>query len=142
MGSGLAHTLDPKTQSQGQLGAMGSGLAGANSVTSLGTQNYAVPSQDGRLLPAIPIHLALKFRPPTIAVVYRMQETKSGRPKKYIHEIKVNFDSYGPSVGQADLDRLCEDMCRRETMYLNPQFIGKQQVSSRKILTFSRSSTC
>ena len=123
MGSGLAQTLDPKTQSQGQLGAMGSGLAGANSVTSLGTQNYAVPSQDGRLLPAIPIHLALKFRPPTIAVVYRMQETKSGRPKKYIHEIKIHFEKEKEPI---DVNRMCDEIIRKETMYLNPAFIGRQ----------------
>jgi hypothetical protein len=48
---------------------------------------------DGRLLPAIPIHLALKFKPPTIAVVYTMKDHKSGRMKKYIHEIKIFFDS-------------------------------------------------
>ena len=71
---------------------MANGLANVNSVQSLGMSNYTVPSQDGRLLPAIPVHLALKFKPPTIAVVYTMKDPKSGRIKKYIHEIKIIFD--------------------------------------------------
>ena len=79
--------------------------------------NYAVPSLDGRLLPAIPIKLALKFRPPTIAVVYKMKELKGGRAKKYIHEIKINFSATAADTGiidPEDIDKLCEDICRRE----------------------------
>jgi len=74
---------------------------------------------DGRLLPAIPIHLALKFKPPTIAVVYTMKEPKSGRVKKYIHEIKIVFD------GNYALEDMCDQIISRETTYLNPAFIGK-----------------
>ena len=51
-----------------------------------------MPSLDGRLIPAVPKSLALKFKPPTVAVVYTMKDTKSGRHKKYIHEIKINFE--------------------------------------------------
>ena len=51
-----------------------------------------MPSLDGRLIPAVPKSLALKFKPPTVAVVYTMKDTKSGRQKKYIHEIKINFE--------------------------------------------------
>ena len=118
MGSGLAQTYDPKASKK-----MSQGLAGNNSVQSLGLSNYTVPSQDGRLLPAIPIHLALKFKPPTIAVVYTMKDPKSGRMKKYIHEIKIVFDQ------NSQVNNMCEVMIARETTYLNPAFIGKQQVS-------------
>jgi hypothetical protein len=114
MGSGLAQTYDPKS-SKGKLG-----LNNTNSATSLGGSSYAVPGVDGRLLPAVPIHLALKFKPPTIAVVYTMKDPKSGRMKKYIHEIKINFES-GQSV-----ERMCDEMINRETIYLNPMYIGKQ----------------
>jgi len=27
-----------------------------------------------------------------VAVIYTMKDTKSGRHKKYIHEIKINFE--------------------------------------------------
>lgn len=61
--------------------------------------SYAVPANDGRLLQATPLKLCLKYRPPTIAVVYKLekhssaaQSTKSTkrRDKKYIHEIVVS----------------------------------------------------
>lgn len=70
MGSGFAHTLDQKGKAMGNLQGMGSGLQGAASATSLTLSNYAVPSTDGKLIPAIPIKLALKNTPPTLAVVY------------------------------------------------------------------------
>jgi len=68
------------------------GLQNNNSTGSLGA--YTVPSQDGRLIPAIPIKLALKYTPMTIAVVYQMphiKDKKSGKPKKYIHNFKITF---------------------------------------------------
>lgn len=74
MGSGLAQTYDPNSAKKG----LGSGLTNTISATSLKSA-YQVPSQDGRLIPAIPIHLALKYKPPTIAVVYTMKDPKSGR---------------------------------------------------------------
>jgi hypothetical protein len=37
------------------------------------------------------VKLALKYAPPIIAVVYQMKDAKTGRMKKYIHEIKVTF---------------------------------------------------
>lgn len=85
--------------------------------------NYTVPSMDGRLLPAIPIKLALKYKPPTIAVVYTMKDHKSGRMKKYIHEIKINFEP------NQSVEQMCDNMISKETTYLNPAFIAKQQVS-------------
>jgi hypothetical protein len=78
---------------------------------------------DGRLLPAIPIKLALKYKPPTIAVVYTMKDHKSGRMKKYIHEIKISFEP------NQSVDHMCEIIINKETTYLNPAFIAKSQVS-------------
>jgi len=97
MGSGLAQTYDPKSTGQ-----VTKTLAAANSAASL--TNYTVPSLDGRLIPAIPIHLALKFKPPTVAVVYTMKDHKSkhGRQKKYIHEIKIVF------TDETNLDQMCQ----------------------------------
>ena len=74
--------------------------------------------------------LALKYKPPTIAVVYQMKDTRSSKigtkQKKYIHEIKVNFEGRSEPV---DVSKMCDEMCESETVYLNPQFINKQQVS-------------
>jgi hypothetical protein len=58
---------------------LGSGLQGNLSAKSLAVNNYTVPSLDGKLLPAQPINLALKYKPPTVAVVYLMKDSKSGR---------------------------------------------------------------
>ena len=78
----------------------GQGLHNATSAGSLNMSNYSVPSLDGKsLIPAIPKHLALKFKPPTLAVVYQMKDVKSGRMKKYIHEIKIKFEDYQPPNG-------------------------------------------
>jgi len=74
---------------------------------------------DGRLIPAIPINLALKFKPPTIAVVYSMKDHKTGRVKKYIHEIKITFENI------SELDSMCDEMIVKESTYLNPAYIGK-----------------
>lgn len=119
MGSGLAQTLDQKASKS--IAGVGNGLTAAASATSLTLSNYAVPSLDGKLIPAIPQKLALKFKPPTIAVVYTMKDAKSGRMKKYIHEIKIDFAN-GPS----DVNRMCDEICSKETVYLNPAFIGRQ----------------
>lgn len=48
---------------------------------------------------ASPLKFCLKYRPPTIAVVYTLDKKnkKSGKPRKYIHEIRVDFDSCNPN---------------------------------------------
>ena len=51
-----------------------------------------MPSLDGRLISAVPKSLALKFKPPTLALEHTMKDAKSGRQKKYIREIKINFE--------------------------------------------------
>lgn len=77
---------------------------------------------DGRLLQAIPIQMALKFRPPTIAVIYKMKDNKTNKMKKYIHEIQISF----PDTDQIDVNKMCDEICRKETTYLNPAFISRQ----------------
>lgn len=52
MGSGLAQTLDQKASKS--ITGVGNGLTAAASATSLTLSNYAVPSMDGKLIPAIP----------------------------------------------------------------------------------------
>ena len=47
---------------------------------------------------ATPLKFCMNFRPPTIAVVYTLEKSKkstskSGKPRKYIHEIRVDFES-------------------------------------------------
>lgn len=132
MGSGLAQTYDAKTSKK--MGAMG--LQANNSAGSIGLSNYTVPSMDGRLLPAIPIKLALKYKPPTIAVVYTMKDHKSGRMKKYIHEIKINFEP------NQSVEQMSDKIITKETTYLNPAFIARQQVSHLNQLINFRSYTC
>jgi len=49
--------------------------------------------------------------------------------KKYIHEIKITFTHPGAdTVDQADINLICEQVCTKEAHYLNPAYIGKQQV--------------
>ena len=122
MGAPFAQTHDQKSKPIG----IGSGLQGAASAASLTLSNYAVPSMDkDKLIPAYPIKLALKFTPPTLAVVYQMKDAKSGRMKKYIHEIRIDFDKQQVNTGETDVNRMCDEICRKETTYLNPQYISR-----------------
>ena len=115
----------------------GKGLLGSTSDASLAISTYSVPSLDGKLIPAIPKHLALKFKPPTLAVVYQMKEAKSGKMKKYIHEIRIKFEDYEPYPGgKVDVNKMCEELCRKETVYLHPACISRKQV---RIFSFGTS---
>ena len=67
---------------------------------------------DCKLIPAYPIKLALKNTPPTLAVVYQMKDAKSGRMKKYIHEIRVDFDKQQANTGEIDVNRMYDEMLR------------------------------
>jgi hypothetical protein len=49
--------------------------------------NYQVPSSSGGLISADPIKFCLRFKPPTIAIVYSIMH----KPRKYVHEIKVDL---------------------------------------------------
>lgn len=82
----------------------------------------------------MPLKLCLKFKPATIAVVYKMDNLSRTMPakrqdKKYIHEILVE-----KMTERTDLRQLCEKMCEQESQYLNPQIISKSQVSGHFIL--------
>lgn len=92
---------------------------------------------DGRLIQATPLSFCLKYRPPTIAVVYKIEKRPSstmnsktsktdqrGKIKKYIHEIVVE----AMLVRTVDLNELCLKLCERESAYLNPTIISKTQV--------------
>jgi len=46
--------------------------------------------------------------------------------KKFVHNIRVDF----AGNSKVDLDRLGTDLMLSESVYLNPQFISKQQVLS------------
>jgi len=100
---------------------------GSTSEASLAISTYSVPSLDGKsLIPAIPKHLALKFKPPTLAVVYQMKDAKSGKMKKYIHEIKIKFEEYESGSSRIDINAMCDDLCRKETIYLHPACISRK----------------
>lgn len=47
--------------------------------------------------------------------------------KKYIHEIRLDLKE------TTDLDKLCDDLCKREDVYLNPKKISKNQL--KELLT-------
>jgi hypothetical protein len=63
-----------------------------------------------------------------------MKDHKSGRMKKYIHEIKILFEPV------QTVETMADSIIARETTYLNPAFIAKQQVSQISFLILSRSS--
>jgi hypothetical protein len=74
-----------------------------------------VPSSDGSMIPANPTKFCVKFRPPTIAIVYEL----ANRPKKYVHEILLEMKE------STDLSKLCEELFQRESVYLNPAKISR-----------------
>jgi|TARA_B110001450_G_C17624789_1_gene482692 hypothetical protein len=129
--SGLAQTYDQKSSKPIQ--GMGNGIQTA-SATSLTIGQYAVPSMDGRLMQAEPYRMALKFKPPTIIVVYKMKDGRSGKIKKYIHDIQIEFNSKDP--GSIVPSQLYDQIIKKEATYLNPEFIKKQQVSQFKFSYF------
>ena len=108
------------------------------------SSSYQVPASDGRLALATPLKFCLNFRPPTIAVVYTLEKskktTKSGKPRKYIHEIRVDFDACiaeRPGTAEAgskpymrEVEKLCRKLCEQEATYLNINIISKTQVGN------------
>ena len=91
---------------------------GTSSATSLAS-SYHVPAVDGRVIPAMPTNLCLKWNPPTIAVVYTRKY--KGKMKKYVHEIHIDFKD--GNIG--DMNTFCDSLCRKESVYLNEQIIKK-----------------
>ena len=107
------------------------------------SSSYQVPATDGRMVQATPLKFCLNFRPPTIAVVYTLEKSKksskSGKPRKYIHEIRVDFDSCieGRSASETgskpymrEVEKLCRKLCEQESTYLNINIISKTQVGN------------
>jgi hypothetical protein len=93
---------------------------------------------------ATPLKFCLNYRPPTLAVVYTLEKskktTKSGKQRKYIHEIRVDFESCidrnkhkTSSLPQTnaekptknELESLCHKLCEKEATYLNVNVISK-----------------
>ena len=87
--------------------------------TATGDQSYRVPSSTGGFIPADPIKFCLRFRPPTIAIIYQLQS----KPRKYVREFVIDLKG-----GQGDLSKLCDDLFEKELHYFNPQKISKVQV--------------
>jgi len=79
--------------------------------------NYRVPSSTGGSLPADPIKFCLRFRPPTIAIVYQIKQGK-----KYVREFPVDLTK------GCDLKKVSDDLFAREKIYFNPGKISPVQV--------------
>ncbi len=80
--------------------------------------NYQVPASNGGFLPADPIKFCLRYRPPTIAIVYQILHSQKGY-RKYVHEITVDLKE------TSDLKQVCEDLFVKEKTYFNPQKISR-----------------
>lgn len=104
------------------------------------SDSYVVPALDGRLIQATPLKFCLNYRDPTIAVVYTLPNSKlkkSGKVRKFIHEIHVDFKSCMESKGSStaskpslrQIEKLCDILCSKEPTYLNTTIISKTQVS-------------
>lgn len=80
---------------------------------------YKVPSTGGGFIGADPIKFCLRFRPPTIAIVYQL----ISKPRKYVREFVLE-----DLREESDLSQLTEKLFERERTYFNPQKISRQQV--------------
>jgi hypothetical protein len=77
-----------------------------------GDQSYRIPTHAGTYLPADPIKFCLRFRPPTIAIVYQPH----ARPqKKYVREFELDLKE-----DPRELEATCERLFERERDYFNP----------------------
>jgi hypothetical protein len=88
-------------------------LGTLNSSTTLGDQSYRVPSSSGGFIPADPIKFCLRFRPPTIAIVYQL--LSGSKPRKYVREFKIEL-----TKETVDMDAICDSLFEREKIYFNP----------------------
>jgi len=79
---------------------------------------YQVPALDGGFLKATPLKFCLKYKPPTLALVYHIE----GNPKKSVREFPLNLQP------DSDLEKVCADLCERESVYFNFDKMSKQQV--------------
>jgi hypothetical protein len=83
-------------------------------------RSYTVPSSSGGRIPAEPIKFCLKFRPPTIAIVYQIYSQSAQRSRKFVHEIYVDLKEV------SDTSKICDELFLREKDYLDPSKISKQ----------------
>lgn len=80
---------------------------------------YSVPSSTGGRIPADPIKFCLRFKPPTIAIVYQVMSQSSQKSRKFVHEIVVDLKE------SSDTKKICDDLFVKEKDYLNPNKISK-----------------
>lgn len=71
------------------------------------------------MVQATPISFCLKYKPPIIAVMYTIDsQSKKRASKKYIHEIRVDFNIAKQSKGwdeeTHDLEKLCEHLVKND----------------------------
>ena len=118
------------------------------------SSSYQVPATDGRMVLATPLKFCLNYRPPTIAVVYTLEKskktTKNGKQRKYIHEIRVDFESCidrnkhkasslhtnAEKPTKNELELLCNKLCEKEATYLNVNVISKTQVINQSFCSY------
>ncbi len=74
-----------------------------------------VPAQGGGTLKAKPLNFCLKYKPPTIAIIYELGNMPM---KKYVHYIPVDLQE------DEDIKKLADELCRRESVYLNPSRVS------------------
>lgn len=82
-----------------------------------------MPALDGRMIQATPLKFCLKYKPPTIAVVYTINASGKKKPakqRKYIHSIHVDFNQLPSKTPLRDpkplhtvesLDQMCQQLC-------------------------------
>lgn len=112
-------------------GLSGNGLGSNFSTHQLGgDQSYRVPSTSGSLIPANPMKFCLRFKPPTLALVYQLAESKGKKPHKYVKEFRLDLKEIttGPSSLNEHLSNVCDELFEKEPTYFNAQKINKIQV--------------
>ena len=84
----------------------------------------------------------------------KSKRVKNGKPRKYIHEIRVDFEKCMNGEGRRkplsptypskptlnEVQNLCRQLCEAEPTYLNINIISKTQVSFNHLCQFGSSS--
>ena len=109
-----------------------------------------MPATDGRMVQATPIKFCLNFQKNTIGVVYTLEKSKkqnkSGKPRKYIHEVRVDFKScmasninWNAKPTLEEIEAYSRSLIDSEPVYLNTNCISKTQVIITSLTTFQLS---
>jgi hypothetical protein len=85
-------------------------LQGSSTALSNGDQSYRVPSSTGGFIAADPIKFCLRFKPPTLAIVYQL----IAKPRKYVHEFKLDLKE------TTDIAKITDELFSKEHIYFNP----------------------